>query len=74
MAHILNDHLKEVIGLNIRRIREKKGLTQDDVANEAGFNPDYYPRIERGEANITLGTLYKVLKALKIKSSDILPF
>jgi transcriptional regulator with XRE-family HTH domain len=29
---------------------------------------------ERGERNPTIRTLYKIAKALKVKSSDLLPF
>ena len=38
-----------------------------------GLTSNYYAKIERGEINITLDTLYKILKALKIEASEIVP-
>ena len=74
MAHALTQQIKNILGENIRKQREKRNLKQSDVASETGIHPSYYPRIERGGANLTLGSLYRIVKALKIKSSDILPF
>jgi transcriptional regulator with XRE-family HTH domain len=37
-------------------------------------NTNYYAKLERGEAVPSLKMLEKVVKALGIKSSDVLPF
>lgn len=74
MGQFLTQNIRNLIGSNLKRIREKKELTQVEVAERAGINPQYYPRIERGEINITIDKLYKIIKALRIRSSDILPF
>jgi len=44
------------------------------VAEKADMSVNYYARIERNEENPTLETLERVLKALKLKSSDVLSF
>lgn len=62
------------IGERIRKIREKKNLTQENVADETGITTSYFARIERGEERPTMDVLKSIVKALKIKSSDILPF
>lgn len=62
------------IGENLREIREQKDLTQEDVAAESTITASYYARIERGEEKPTVATLKFIFKALKVKSSDILPF
>jgi len=62
------------IGKNLKRIRLKQKLTQADVAEKAGINTNYYAQIERGETNFTINTFEKLLKALKTKSSAMLPF
>lgn len=74
MASVITQKIRDLMANNIKRIREKRGLTQVEAAEKAGLDPRYYPRIERGEINITLETLYKLVKALKVKASDILPF
>ena len=70
------DQLKarEVIGLKIKQVREVKELTQSEVAEAAGINVNYFAMIERGEVNFTFDKLYRIIKALRVKSSQILPF
>ncbi len=62
------------IGKKLKDARKKLGLKQFDVAEKADISVNYYARIERNEENPTLETLERVLKALKLKSSDVLSF
>ncbi len=62
------------IGKKLKDARKKLGLKQSDVAEKADISVNYYARIERNEENPTLETLERVLKALKLKSSDVLSF
>lgn len=61
------------IAENIRKAREKKGWTQQEVAKKAGVDSNSYAKIERGESKPYGVTLVKIIKALGVKSSDILP-
>lgn len=62
------------IGKKLKMARKKLNLKQSDVAEKAGISVNYYARIERDEENTTLDTLKKICQALKVKSTDILPF
>ena len=62
------------IGKRLKAARVKLHLTQADVATKAGISINYYARIERNEENPTLETLERVLKPLKLKSSEVLSF
>lgn len=62
------------IAAKLKQTRQKQGLTQYDVAKKADLSTNYYARIERAEVSPSVETLEKLVKALKIKSSDILPF
>jgi len=62
------------IGKKLKEARKKLGLKQVDVAKKADISINYYARIERDEENPTLETIERILKVLKVKSSDILPF
>lgn len=62
------------IGKNIREIRDRRKLLQEDVAAAVGISNNYYAGIERGEENPTVAVLETICNVLKIKSSDILPF
>jgi len=65
---------REEIGRKIKQVRVAKELTQSELAVLAGINENYFAMIERGEVNFTFDKLFKIIKALKVKSSQILPF
>lgn len=62
------------IGKKLKMARKKLNLKQADVAKKADISVNYYARIERDEENPTLETVKKLCQALKVKSTDILPF
>lgn len=66
--------MPQKIGKKLKAARRELGLKQADVAEKADISANYYARIERDEENPTLETMERILKALKVKSSDILPF
>jgi len=60
-----------------KKIRDRRvGLlmTQKDLATKCGLSTNYISRIERADVSPTIDTLEKLVRALKVKSSDILPF
>lgn len=65
---------QEKFGQNIRKARTKAGLTQEQLAERAGLHKNYYARVERGEENPSYETIEKIVKALKVKSSAVMPF
>lgn len=60
------------VGLNVRRQREKLGLSQEKLAELAGVHRTYIGQVERAEKNITLRNLEKIAIALKLKTKDLL--
>jgi len=61
-----DDDIVKRIGLNITIMRERRGLTQEKLAELAGLHRAYIGQIERGEKNIGLRNLQKIAKALKV--------
>lgn len=59
----------QTFGKNVKRQREKAGLTQEDIAELVEYK--YYQKIEAGKVNITLKTVYKICKKLNIKPADL---
>lgn len=57
---------RQIIAKQVKEAREKKGLTQAEVALKAGITPNYLAMIERAEANVSLEKLDKIGKALGI--------
>lgn len=64
--------LNKKIGLNIRAERKLQNLTIDELAEKCDFQSPYLSDVERGERNITLQTLSKIIYALGISPSKIL--
>jgi transcriptional regulator with XRE-family HTH domain len=60
--------MRRVAG-NIRRIREAKGLTQEDMMN-LGLERRWFQRIESGEYSVSLPTLDRVARAFKVDISE----
>ncbi len=71
---MINSKQQAAIAANIKKARSNSGLTQAQLADKADLNKNYYARLERGDSLPSLDSLYRITKALKIESSDILPF
>lgn len=56
--------LEQKIGSEIRKIRIEKGLSQEDLSTKALLHRTYIGMVERGEKNLTISSLHKVLTAL----------
>ncbi len=54
------------VGKRIRKIREEKNISQQDLAAKCNFEKSNMSRIEAGRVNSTLSTLEKVSKALDV--------
>lgn len=60
-------------GERIRRAREGRGWTQEDLAAEAGLDRTYIGGVERGERNLALLNLNKLATALDDGFAGFLP-
>lgn len=59
------DTLVKLVGRNIKDIRKLKKLTQEDLAERCGLQTSYLAGVERGDRNITLQTLEKIIVGLE---------
>jgi DNA-binding XRE family transcriptional regulator len=64
----------EKLGDNIRSARKKRGFSQEEFADIAGFSRSYYTEIETGKRNISVLNLIKIVEALKADWSAIMSF
>jgi transcriptional regulator with XRE-family HTH domain len=55
---------KTIIGAFIRRLREQKNLTQDELALRTGITYQYLSGLENGRENFSIGVLESLGKAL----------
>ena len=59
-------------GENARQARLNLKLSQEELAEKAGFHRTYIGMIERAERNITLLNIEKLAAALEVEMSDLL--
>jgi transcriptional regulator with XRE-family HTH domain len=62
------------IGKQIQKLRESKGLSQQDLAAKCNFEKSNMSRLEAGRVNPTLSTLEKVAKALEVTLVELFNF
>jgi transcriptional regulator with XRE-family HTH domain len=53
-----------IVSNNIRSIRQKKGISQEALAELCGLHRTYIGSVERGERNLSLINLEKIAIAL----------
>ena len=71
---VSEDNFIKQVGLQIKKLREERNLTQEDLANDCNIPKSQIGRIERGEINTTLRTLSKISKAFNVHPHELLRF
>jgi transcriptional regulator with XRE-family HTH domain len=61
------------LGKKIKLARVEKDMSQSNLAHTAGIDSSHIGKIERGELNITVVTLYRLAEALKCSPTMLLP-
>lgn len=56
----------EILGKNIAKYRQAKGLSQEKLAEIVDLSREYITRVERGQKNISLKKLFAITDALGI--------
>jgi transcriptional regulator with XRE-family HTH domain len=60
--------VRKWVGLNLRRLREAKGLTREELAHQADVHQTYLNGVEGGKRNPSIVVLNRIATAL---GSDI---
>ncbi|KUM26959.1 transcriptional regulator [Mesorhizobium loti] len=63
--------MRQLVGRNVIRIRQKKGLTQEQLAEVSGFSQQYISGLEKGRRNPTIVTIYELALALGVSHMDL---
>jgi transcriptional regulator with XRE-family HTH domain len=58
-------------GARVRRIRLQKGMTQEDLAFTCGLDRSYIGSVERGERNVSLLNMHKIVRALGVPMKEL---
>lgn len=65
------DIINEIVSLNIRHIRQEKNVSLDELAKLSGVSKSMLAQIERGIANPSLSTLWKIANGLMISFNEL---
>lgn len=68
----LKAQITKKVGQKVRAEREKKKLSQEELAELAGFYRTYIGHIETGAYSPSMFTLWRIAKALKIDLAKLL--
>lgn len=66
--------IRKDLGKRILALRNKKGLTQEELAERTGLSNTYIAMLETGKRTPSLEALYKLADALNVRIVDILSF
>ena len=59
---------------NIKKFRELKGITREQIAENLDMSVSGFSKIERGEIDLTISKLEKIANAIGVSASQILNF
>lgn len=66
-----SDILKN-FGEKVKKLRKKKGWSQEDLAKRCRLHRTYIGSIERSKRNISLLNIEKIAKALQVRAIDLM--
>ena len=64
--------IRTVLAKNLKRIREERGYSQEDLAFRADLHRTYVSGVERGVRNPTIVIVQKLAEALEVEAKDLL--
>ncbi len=62
----------QLLGTNVRRLRQAKGISQEALALDAGMKRSYLSDLERGTRNPTVKALARLATALEVAPDELL--
>jgi transcriptional regulator with XRE-family HTH domain len=64
--------LRQAFAANLRRLRHAKGISQEDLAFEAGINRSYMSKLEKGASYPGLEIIAKLATVLEVEPAELL--
>lgn len=64
--------MRRLVGRNVRDLREKRGWTQERLAEKSGFSQQYISGLEQGRRNPTVVSVFELAQALGVTPVDLL--
>jgi transcriptional regulator with XRE-family HTH domain len=64
--------MRRLVGENVRRSDQRRGLTQEQFAESSGFSQQYISGLEQGYRNPTVVSLYELATALGVSQMELI--
>jgi transcriptional regulator with XRE-family HTH domain len=64
--------LKDTLALNVRRFRQARGWSQEELAGRVGLSARYIGSVERGQAAASVTVLGRIADALNICPCELI--
>ncbi len=66
--------IEEKVGKRIKELRNKLGISQEELGFRSGVHRTYIASLEVGKRNVSISTLEKIVAALNISLSEFFDF
>ncbi|WP_440448276.1 helix-turn-helix domain-containing protein [Ruminococcus sp.] len=66
--------IKLSVGKRVKELRNKLGISQEELADLAGLDRTYITSVECGKRNISIVNIEKLAKALKVSLAEFFTF
>lgn len=63
---------RKIFARNLKEVRAKANLSQEELADLAGLHRTYVGSVERGERNISIDNMERLASALTVDIKDLL--
>jgi transcriptional regulator with XRE-family HTH domain len=64
--------IREVLALNLRKLRQSRGLSQEELAHRAGIDRTYVSSLERSVYAAGIDVVDRIARVLGVEASDLL--
>lgn len=66
--------IRRLFGQRIKKIRNEKRISQEELAFSCGLHRTYVSDVERGARNVSIDNIYKISRALDLSLKDLFDF
>ncbi len=67
-----SNSLREILANNMRMLRAKENISQEDFADKCGLHRTYISDVERCNRNISIDNIERIAEAFEISASELL--
>ena len=64
--------IRDVLALNLRRLRQAKGLSQEELAHQADIDRTYVSALERSVYAAGIDVVDRLARVLEVEAADLL--